>query len=81
MQTVLEAINLHAGSQAAGKFWLGGQQSQESGNIIKSLDYPYGYPRNYDEVIVNSVPCPNIFHNLGAGMAAASSKWIHTVGF
>ena len=53
IQTVLEAINLQAGSQAARKFWLGGQQSLQIGdNIIMSQNYPSDYPNNYDEVYI-----------------------------
>ena len=57
IQTVLEAINLHAGSQAAGKFWLGGQQSLESlinflwvgdNSIMDGSNWAPGFPVSGD---------------------------------
>ena len=80
IQAVLEAVNLLG---EGGMFWLGGQQSLQSGdNIIMSRNYPTNYPENYDEVNIVVSPIPKkYFHNFAAGMAAASSKWIHTVGF
>ena len=81
IQSALEAINL---LDEAEMFWLGGgQHSQESG-VIMSQNYPANYPNNYDEVnfVVSSLSKHSLtIFDLGAGMAAASSKWILTVGF
>ena len=64
IQAVLDAINLQG---EGGVYWLGGQWVGD--NIIMSQNYPGLYPKNYDQVIVNS------FRNLSiptlvSGMAA-----------
>ena len=56
----------------------------------QNQSHPYysipNYPDNYDEVNILNIVCRQFhfktyFNNLGAGMAAEKSKWIHTVGF
>ena len=47
IQSALEAVSFLG---EGGMFWLGGQQSLESYNIIKSRNYPSNYPNNYDKV-------------------------------
>ena len=64
IQAVLDAINLQG---EGGVYWLGGQWVGD--NIIMSQNYPGLYPKNYDQVIVNSFR--NLFiQTLVSGMAA-----------